>query len=409
MLPASRFAHANILDVLDALPVGLMMVSPEGVVLHMNPALAALTGFDADDVRGLPCRHVLRSRLCVSGCLLGCGAFGPPSGKAGGESDILTLKKRRIPVRLTHFPVLDKNSKELFRLDVVEDLTALKHLEHRLHQAHGHGRLVGRSAAMERIAALIPSIAPATAPVFITGETGTGKDILAETLHQASPRSREPFIRLGSIGPMPEDLLLPEIFGQAGPDRLERPGRFQQAAGGTLYISEIADIPKGIQARLVHFLDTGAILPVGAVRENHLDVRLVTATHRDPAELLATSAISEDLYHRLNVIHLALPPLRERREDIDFLLIHFLERFAARFKKTFDGFTADARSILAAHDYPGNVRELRNIVEYAVMVADSGQIGVASLPAHLARKAPTSAPRARTAPAGTRSAKRRKP
>lgn len=412
MSPASRLAYADILQVFDALPVGVMMISPEGKVLHLNQALSALTGFASDYAQGLPCRHILRGRPCVAGCSLGCGSFGSSKpmcnrgitldsislsefsavecpGAGGLETDILTVKKRKVPVRLTHFPVLDANGAELFRLDVLEDLTEVKRLERRLHQARGHGKLVGRSAAMERIGALIPSIAPSTAPVFITGETGTGKDILAETLHEASKRSREPFIRL-NVSPMPEEMLLPEIFGQSYPDLPERPGRFQQAAGGTLYITEVADIPQGIQARLVNLLDTGAILPVGALRESTPNVRLITATNREPTELVRNGILSQELFHRLNIIHLTLPPLRDRKEDIDFLLQHFLDRYSTRFKKEFTGFSAEARTLLAAYDYPGNVRELKNIVEYAAMVCQEPEIGVSSLPALLAQ--PASAP-----------------
>lgn len=410
MSPASHFAFADILTVLNAMPVGLMMVSADGDVLHLNDALAELTGFDQNKVKQLPCRHVLRSRLCVVGCELCCRAFAAattPGNAAlpvgaissgafaksghtahrGIETDILTLKKRLVPVRLTHFPVLGEDGKELFRLDVVEDLSELKRLERRLHQASGHGRLVGRSAPMERITALIPSIAPSSAPVFITGETGTGKDILAETLHLASQRSREPFIRL-NVSPLPEEMLATEIFGQAFHDRPEQPGRFQQATGGTLYIAELADIPKGIQARLLTFLDTGTILPVAAPRETTLDVRLITASNRDPAKLVSDGILSSELYHRLNVVRLDLPPLRERKEDIDFLLRHFLEVYSSRFKKEIQGFTSDARSLLAAHDYPGNVRELRNIVEYAAMVCPGSEIDLDSLPAHLAQMTP---------------------
>ena len=405
MSPAGRFAFADILQVLDALPMGVLIVSSEGEILHLNRALSLLTGYAAESASGLPCRHVLRAKPCVAGCALGCGAFGKTSGHdgvslsrlgqpgfpeaealgpGGFETDILTWKMRKVPVRLTHFPVLDADGRELFRLDVVEDLTEVKILEERLHQASGHGELVGRSAAMEKISSLIPSIASSTAPVFISGETGTGKDILAETLHQASHRSREPFIRL-NVSPLPEDMLAPEIFGHAPPDAPERPGRFQQAAGGTLYITEIADVPKGIQTRLVRFLDDGTVLPVGAVRENRLNVRLITATNRDPAELVRQGILSRELFHRLNVVHIVLPPLRERREDIDFLLTHFLTIYAARFKKQFTGFSAEARALLAAYDYPGNVRELKNIVEYAAMVCPDAEIGIQSLPVLVAQ------------------------
>lgn len=433
MSPARRFALVDILHVLDALPVGVMAASPEGRVLHLNPALSLLTGFSTEDARGLPCRNILRARPCVAGCSLGCGSFGTgtdvigigdtgtgdacaadiggtgtggnkggiPSGFAlskliagelpgpgGLETDLLSMKKCKVPVRLTHFPLLDNLGVELLRLDVVEDLTELRLLEQRLHQqAHGHGKLVGRSAAMERITTLIPSIAPSAAQVFITGETGTGKDILAETLHQASPRSREPFVRI-NISPLPEDLLCAELFGQVSSNAPDKPGRFQQAAGGTLYITEVADIPQGIQTRLASFLDEGAILPVGAVKPVKINIRLITATNRDPAALIESGVLSKELFHRLNVVNLQLPPLRERKDDIDFLLQHFLDIYATRFKKTFTGFSPEARARLAGYDYPGNVRELKNIVEYAAMVCPDATIGIASLPAHIGAAPP---------------------
>lgn len=408
MSPARRFGLADILHVLDALPVGVMMLSPQGRVLHMNRALGVLTGFDPGHARGLPCRHVLRGQPCVAGCLMGCGAFGlsgretwpegggpaasgallPGKGKSDGadgftlETDILTRKKRKVPVRLTNFPVFDGTGKELFRLDVLEDLTEVKRLEQRLHQSRGHGRFIGKSVAMERVTNLIASVAPTVAPVLISGETGTGKDILAETLHHASQRSREPFVRL-SISPLPEELLVADLFGQSSPGLPDKAGSLQQAAGGTLYISEIADIPKEIQSRLIGVLDEGAILPVGGTRPVAVNLRLITATSHEPGTLLEQGMITPELFHRLNVVHLQLPPLRERREDIDFLLQHFLDVYAARFQKDLKGFSAEARALLAAYDYPGNVRELKNIVEYSAMVCGEPLIGIESLPGHL--------------------------
>lgn len=413
--------------------MGLMMVSPKGRVLHVNRALAELTGLSAQSARGLPCKHVLRSRPCVSGCMLGCGSLGlygfascealpsepsallqpPPAEFSGIETDILTMKKRKVPVRLTHFAARDEQGELLFFLDVVEDLTEVQLLKHRLHQSSGHGKLVGRSAAMERIAALVPSIAPSAAPVLLSGETGAGKDILAETLHQASPRSREPFVRL-NISPLPDNLLLAELFGLcsapgAGETSTpDRPGRFQQAAGGTLFISEVADIPKSIQPRLVTFLDEGLITPVGGGREVKLNVRLIAATNHKPEDLVRRGFLSAELFHRLSVVRLHLPPLRERREDIDFLLQHFLDLFSQRFKKSFSGFTPEARTLLASYAYPGNVRELKNIVEYAAMVCAEESIGINSLPAHLALAADSASDPAGEEQHGRSGAKRKK-
>ena len=428
MSPAHHFAFVDVLNVLDSLPVGIAMLSPQGTVLHCNKKLAALTGFTAERAKGLPCRHVLRSRPCVAGCPLGCSSFGAshlgeaangtgagsgaahpgiPVDELGGadfttlgglETDILTLHRRKIPVRLTHFPVIDKEGNPLFYLDVIEDQTEVKLLEQRLQQAGGSGKFVGRSPAVERITALLPSLAASDAPVLLTGETGTGKDVLAETLHFSSPRSREPFVRVNA-SPMPAPLLAAELFGSANQTVTGKLGRFQQAAGGTLYFTELADIPQALQSQLIRFLDDGVIIPSGGAKELPLNVRLMVATNRDPLALVEDGSLSPELYYRLNRVRLHLPPLRERREDIDFLLQHFLTQFTARFKKSISGFSPHVRGILAQHDYPGNVRELRNTVEYAVMVCPEGIIDLDSLPANFMTALPPQSLAARPATA----------
>lgn len=387
MSPLRHFASADILQIFERLPVGIAAISPSGTLLHLNRKLEDLLGMKTEDARGLPCRHVLRTRSCVNGCPLGCrppdaaDAFFTPAG--GIESDLVNFRHSRLAVRLTHFAVPGARGEELFRLDVLEDLTDIKTLERQILQADGGGKLIGKSPAMERILAQLPFFAASGAPVLLTGETGTGKDLLAESLHQASSRVREPFVRV-NLGPMPEELLVAEFFGRSGAGRADVPGRFRQAAEGILYLSELADIPIAVQARLVHFLDEGRILPLGAERELKLNVRLIVATNRNPAQLVEDGCLSAELFHRLNVIRLHLPPLRERREDLDFLLQHFLALYAARFKKATAGFDAAAREVLAGHNYPGNIRELRNIVEYAAMVAPDGMIGVEHLPMHIA-------------------------
>lgn len=399
MSPLKHLALVDIPAMLDKLPVGIAMISPSGRLKHFNRALEKLLGIEAEKAAGMPCRNVLRTRLCVSGCPLGCSAFSagkesftPPGGV---ESDLINFKRRRLPVRLRHFSLPDERGGELMRLDVLEDLTMLKELEQRLARPGG-GRLIGRSPAMERIFAQLPLFAAADAPVLLTGETGTGKDLLAECLHHDSPRAREPFVRLNA-GPMPEDLFIAELFGEAAEGRAGKAGRFRQAAEGSLYISELADLPAACQARLVRFLDDGSILPLHAEREVRLNVRLIAATGHAPEDLVREGRLSAELFHRLNVIRLHLPPLRERGEDLDFLLQHFLEMYAARFKKRAAGFDAGARRLLAAHSYPGNIRELRNIIEYAAMVAPEGLIGVEHLPVHIAAEAPAMAktPRAK--------------
>ena len=404
MCPANHFALADITKVLDTLPVGVMTVNLEGHVIHINEALSSLTGFSVSTAQGLPCRHVLRSSQCVSGCELGCNAFSAASSgtnhmtliNAGNhnqpasfhcETTILNLKKRLVPVRLSHFSVTNDAGEAIFRLDVVQDLTEMRLLEQNLLKAHGYGKIIGKSAEMERILTLIPGIAQATAPVLISGETGTGKDLLADTLHQASSRSREAFVRI-TISAMPEEILLKELFGEQRENDLFIPGRFQQAEGGTLYFPELADISPAVQRHLLHYLDTGTILPIGERREHKANVRIITATCKDTAKLVQDGIIGPELLYRLGVVHVKLPPLRDRTGDCDFLLQHFLTMYANRFHKPIKGFSKAVLSILENYAFPGNVRELKNIIEYAVMVCPDSIIDESSMPGYLIHSNP---------------------
>ncbi|WP_156904563.1 sigma-54 interaction domain-containing protein [Desulfovibrio aminophilus] len=363
---------------LDDLPVGVAVLDGEGRVRFLNKTLESLTGFAREDVRGLPCRHVLRSRACVQGC-----PWARSEGEGGSlETDLINRHRRRIAVRLTPVLLRDAEGRELARLEIIEDLTPIKEMEDRLSQAAGPGQMVGRSQAMEKLLRLVPVIAQSDSPVLITGETGTGKDLLAEAVHRASPRSREPFVRF-SCGPMPEELLEADLFGRRGSGGEGRPGRFQQAHNGTLYLSEIADLPVQQQARLVRCLDERAILPVGADKPVRVNVRLIASTNADPEALIRSGRLREDLFHRLAAVRLHLPPLRQRGEDVSFLLQHFLGVYAARFKKSIVGFSPKALRLLSAYSFPGNVRELKNIVEFAAMVCSGETILPAHLPAHL--------------------------
>jgi PAS domain S-box-containing protein len=375
-------------SLLDGLPVGVALLDNEGHVLMLNKALEALTGYNREEVRGLPCRHVLRSRACLQDC---------PHGKetvpgVGIETDCINRHHRKIPVRITPVRVLDGNNRPICVLDVVEELTALREIEARLSQVADHGQIVGRSPAMKKILGLVPVIAQHDTPVLITGETGTGKDLLAESVHKASPRSREPFVRF-SCGPMPSELLDAELFGRMqGPDGELKSGRFQQAQSGTLYLSEIADLPLSQQSSLVRFLDEGTIVPVGAGKPMRANARLMASTAESPEKLVREGRLREDLFHRISAIRLHLPRLKDRGEDLGFLLHHFMGHYATRFKKNIAAISPKAQRHVYAHDFPGNVRELKNIMEFAAMVCSGDTIRTEHLPMHLTGDAETEAP-----------------
>jgi len=393
----SGLDRANLPRVLRELPFGVAVLDAQRRTLFLNSVLERLTGYASDEVAGVPCRHVLRGSFCLHACpRRACGLVNPgepdPCGaEARSESvegTLINRHRRKVPVRLTSVPVLDNDGKFLCILDVFEDLSALKDLEARLTRSAGPGQIVGRCASMEHLMRIMPAVAQSDSPVLLTGESGTGKDLLAEAVHRASPRARESFVRVNAT-PMPEALLDVELFGMAGgPDEhgaggQHRPGKFQLAQNGTLYLSEIADMPLAQQGRLLRVLDEKAVLPAGAERPIRLNVRVVAATGRDPEELVRQGLLRQDLFHRLNAVRLHLPPVRERGEDVQFLLTHFLGIFAAKFRKPVQGFSQEALAQLSSYDYPGNVRELRNMVEYAVMVCPGEQVLPEHLPPHV--------------------------
>lgn len=373
--------RADLPRILSALPFGVAVLDAERRTLFLNHALESLTGFSTADVAGVLCRHVLRGSFCLHGCpcLPQGGDCAPGACSESREGTLINRHRRKIPVRLTSLPILDREGNFLCTLDVLEDLSALKDMETRLSVSASPGQMVGRCAVMEHLLRILPAVAQSDAPVLLTGESGTGKDLLAEALHRASPRARESFVRVNAT-PMPEALLDAELFGQSeGPGGVPRPGKFQLAQNGTLYLSEIADMPLTQQARLLRLLDEKAVLPAGGDRPMHLNVRVVAATGRNPEEMVQAGLLREDLFHRLNAVRLHLPPLRERGEDVGFLLAHYLKIFAAKFRKQVLGFSDEAQVLLSAYDFPGNVRELRNMVEYAVMVCAGDMV----LPEHL--------------------------
>jgi transcriptional regulator with PAS, ATPase and Fis domain len=358
--------------ILDGLPLGVAVLDREGRVVTVNTALERMTGFTREEARGVPCKHVLRSGICQGKC--------PVSGPA--DTEIINRHRRKIPVRISAVPVRDPQGQELFRLDIVEDLSALKELERRLEEPGGIGKLVGKSPAMERIMRLIPAMAQAGAPVMVIGETGTGKDAVAEAIHKLSPRAREPFVRV-NCGPMQPEALEAELFGRRQQSGEIAPGAFQRAGTGTAYLSDVGELPEELQVRLVRFLDEEVILPAGSQTPIRSQAKVIASSPSSPESLVRSGRMRQDLAYRLGALRLDLPPLRERPEDIEFLLAHFMEVFAAKFRKKVLGFTPRARRLLLAHDYPGNVRELRNIVEFAVMICPKPSIPPACLPAHL--------------------------
>ncbi|HET9855189.1 MAG TPA: sigma-54 dependent transcriptional regulator [Methylomirabilota bacterium] len=263
-----------------------------------------------------------------------------------------------------------------------EALREVALLRRKLSQVWGLGRLVGTSAGMQGVYRLIEVAAPTTAPVLISGESGTGKELVARTLHDLSPRSKGPFVAVNCAA-IPETLLESEIFGHekgAFTGALERrPGCFELAHEGTIFLDEIAEMNPGTQAKFLRILQDGAVRRLGGRTEIRVDVRVLAATNKDPVKAIQEGTFREDLYYRLNVVSLALPPLRERRDDIPALVQAFIEEFNARYDKHIRSLDEAVLSGLVAQPWPGNVRELRNTLERAIIVCEGDTI----LPKHI--------------------------
>ncbi len=294
----------------------------------------------------------------------------------GGAADYLTK-----PLNLDEL---------LHRIAQVRDrhrlLAENRELREALAERHRVEGIIGEGGRMQEVLSLVRRVAPSDATVLIRGESGTGKELIAKAIHYASSRAGGPLVRVNCAA-LPESLLESELFGHekgafTGATALRR-GRFEVAHGGSLFLDEIGDVPLHLQVKLLRVLQEREIERVGSSRPLPVDVRLLAATHRDLEALVKAGRFRADLYYRINVVTIAVPPLRERREDIPPLLDHFVEKFARANGKTVRGLTREARDLLLRYDYPGNVRELENLVERAIVLTRDEVIGAADLPLSL--------------------------
>jgi PAS domain S-box-containing protein len=369
---------------LDNLSVAVAVLDRDHRVLLANTAFELLTGCDRDDIRGIPCRDALRANVCVEGCPLSkareCNA------PVTVDGDIINRERRKVPIRLTAATIVDDQGEVAGYIETVIDTSELQGPGDGLDGIPGFAKVIGTSSRMKELFRLIPVVAQTDSSVLLTGETGTGKDVLAELIHNGSDRSEGAFVKI-NCGALPENLLESELFGHkkgaftgAVSDKL---GRLRMAHDGTLFLTEIGDLPLPLQVKLLTFLDDKVVYPLGSTSGFRTDVRIIAATHRNLEQMVRDGRFRQDLLFRLNVVRLHVPPLREREGDIALLLDHFQMLFSSRFGRQSKRFSKQARELLLSHSYPGNVRELRNIVEYATSFSTSEVIGVDHLPPYL--------------------------
>ena len=257
-----------------------------------------------------------------------------------------------------------------------------KVLRERLDQRHGLGSIVGSDYRMVKAYELIEAVAPSKATVLMTGESGTGKSVVARAIHQLSPRASKPYVEI-HCGSIPETLLESELFGYvrgAFTDaKRDRRGLFQEAQGGTLFLDEISEIPLNLQAKLLRVIEDKEVRPLGTSHAEKVDTRIVAATNQSLQDLVRQGKFRQDLFYRLNVINLTLCPLRERVEDIPLLIEHFIDQFSAHATRKITGVTTEALDALLRYSWPGNIREWQHVIERAVLFCDDTRLGVRDL------------------------------
>ncbi|MCK9375171.1 MAG: sigma 54-interacting transcriptional regulator [Syntrophobacterales bacterium] len=405
--------------VIDTMMDGLLVVDVEGVILSVNLAMEQITGYSRNELIGQPCT-ILKCHTCLDSVFPGgrreCELFrrgsvrrrkcvlerkdGTPlpvmknaavlkdrSGKVvAGVENLTDLSEVEAKER-----VISHLRRELSREEVSYDLPAkspdmmhlfISRLRQELNQEDAFHGIIGRSPVMVQLFTLISSAAQSEAPVVIYGESGTGKELVAAAIHRLSPRCQGPFIKVNSAA-LNESLLESELFGHVkgaftGADRT-RVGRFEAANGGDIFLDEVGDLPMPTQAKLLRVLQEKIIEKVGDHAPIPVNVRVITATNKDLHRLMASGRFREDLFYRIGVIPIHLPPLRERREDIPLLVKAFINRARRQTRKPLTGVSDEVLGLLNSHDWPGNVRELINVIEYAFVLCAEGTI----LPEHL--------------------------
>jgi len=380
--PGEPLAPASTGAILESISDGVFTVDDRWRITSFNRAAEAITGVPRDQALGRRCCDVFRSSLCESACALRetLRTGKPIIGRTGY---IVDAEGRRIPISLSTAVLRDERGEVVGGAETFRDLSEVETLREELAGRHQVGELSSRSPAMQRVFAVLPAIAASESTVLVCGETGTGKELLARTIHALSPRREGPFVAV-NCGALPDTLLESELFGYkagafTGADR-DRPGRFAAARGGTLLLDEVGEVSAALQVRLLRVLQERSYEPLGSSEPEPADVRVIAATHRDLDAALRAGTFREDLYYRINVIRVDVPPLRERREDIPLLVDQFLGRLNRLHRRAVAEVRPEALSALLAHAWPGNVRELANVIERALVLCRGQEIGLEHLP-----------------------------
>jgi PAS domain S-box-containing protein len=374
--------------ILDSIADGVFTVDQQGRITSFNKAAERITGFSKEEAVGQYCHEIFRSNLCFEACALKHTAETTET-IVNLEVNILNRDNKEIPISISTAVVRDESGNVVGAVETFRDLSLIKQLRKEISSSYSFQDILGRSKSMLELFQILPDISQSDATVLLEGESGTGKELFAAAIHNLSSRKQQALIKVNCAA-LPETLLESELFGYkkgAFTDaKSDKPGRFRQANGGTILLDEIGDMSKGTQVKLLRVLEQKEFEPLGSTKTERVDVRIITATNRNLMEMMHRREFREDLFFRINVIRLNIPPLRERREDIPLLIDHFMERINLKQSKQIKKVSPSALRILLNYDFPGNVRELENIIEHAIILTKGIEIQPRNLPSYLRSK-----------------------
>ncbi|HVP78168.1 MAG TPA: sigma 54-interacting transcriptional regulator [Thermodesulfobacteriota bacterium] len=377
-----RYEDRRLKIILDNLDIGILTVDRGGHVTFFNTMAETVTGYSRGDILGRPYSTIFGNESCKDILLLK-ETIADGKARSNEEGEIITRDGGPIPIRARYMALKHEDGRIVGGLTTILDLSLMYQLKSAIKERYTFYDMVGKDPAMQRIFDILPVIAASDSTVLIEGPTGTGKDLLARIIHTASKRADKAMVKVNCAA-LPENLLESEMFGYVkgaftGADR-DKPGRFQEADGGTIFLDEIGDLPLPLQAKLLRVLEDREFYPLGSRRTTKVDVRIIAATNQEMERLVGEKGFREDLYYRLNVIRIELPELRARKADLPLLISHILKRLSITKNTRIDKISEDAMEVLLNYDYPGNIRELENILEHAFIICQGTTIEKKHLP-----------------------------
>ena len=379
----------NVTDIiLESISDGVFTVDHNWRIMSFNRGAEEITGIPRSEAIGRHCWEVFRSNMCEGDCAL---RRTMKEGKSlvSTSTYIINSKKRRIPITVSTALLKNENDEILGGVETFRDHSLEEELRKELDSRFRMEDIVSRSESMQQIFNILPAVSESDSTVLVEGETGTGKELLARAIHNLSPRKDKPFVAV-NCGALPDTLLESELFGYKSGAFTnavkDKPGYFALSDGGTILLDEIGETSQAFQIRLLRVLEEKEFQPLGGIKKVKTDTRIIASTNKNLSELVEKGQFRQDLYYRINIVRLKLPPLRNRKEDISLLIDHFVGKMNRTRGKSISGVDHETLEILMGHGYPGNIRELENIIEHAFVLCTGGNILVDHLPGYLQPK-----------------------